>query len=354
MGECACGAASDAEEGADLLAQQDGCGSEDGRKEAHRPDAERSGGVRSGTEILRQLVDGLRDRVEFGFLCEDQGIGDFQHGEAECEQRADDQVCRHQRERDLQQRAAVARAGVPRGAFEFLRRLVQSPRDGPQDVRHAPDRVGDREQEDRVRDGVEQRMRPLVADGHAEEPDCHHDARDHERRHGDKVEHPAEPELCAAGQERRQHTRDQGQRRGQKRIFQAVYEARRVTNGDGVYVYAANTSGDEAYSAANWVLVSIPGSAIQSVNGYQGPTIVLDTDDVAEDAAVVTDVVAGNTADVTAGHNRYYTQARVSAYLATLDARADAVFVNSDKIVYDDDEIIFNAGGASGNTFVEP
>ena len=135
---------------------------------------------------------------------------------------------------------------------------------------------------------------------------------------------------------------------------QAVYEARRVTNGDGVYVYAANTSGDEAYSAANWVLVSIPGSAIQSVNGYQGPTIVLDTDDVAEDAAVVTDVVAGNTADVTAGHNRYYTQARVSAYLATLDARADAVFVNSDKIVYDTDEIIFNAGGASGNTFVEP
>lgn len=131
---------------------------------------------------------------------------------------------------------------------------------------------------------------------------------------------------------------------------QAAYETRRATNGDGVYVYASNTSGADAYNASNWILVSIPGSAIQSVNGYQGPTIVLDTDDVAEDATAVTDVAAGSAADATAGHNRYFTQARVKAYLGTLDARADEVFVNADRLVYDNDTIQISCGTASGAT----
>lgn len=43
---------------------------------------------------------------------------------------------------------------------------------------------------------------------------------------------------------------------------QAAYEARRATNGDGVYIYAGNVSGDDTFNADNFVIVSIPGSDI--------------------------------------------------------------------------------------------
>ena len=76
---------------------------------------------------------------------------------------------------------------------------------------------------------------------------------------------------------------------------QATYEARCVTNGDGVYIYAGNTSGAETYSTSNWKLMKVPGQAIQSVNGHTGPTVVLSTSDISE------------------GTNLYYTSARAVA-----------------------------------------
>lgn len=121
-----------------------------------------------------------------------------------------------------------------------------------------------------------------------------------------------------------------------------TYEARCVANGDGVYVYVGNTSGADTYNASNWVVVSIPGSAIHSVNGYTQQTVVLDTDDIEEDATAINDANAGNAADVAANHHRYYTQARVSAYLATLDARDS--MLNGAKIVYDDDTLTLDCG----------
>lgn len=115
---------------------------------------------------------------------------------------------------------------------------------------------------------------------------------------------------------------------------QAAYEARCATNGDGVYIYAGNTSGADAYSASNWVLIKTPGAAIQSVNGETGPTVVLDTDKVAE----------GST-------NLYFTEARVYTAIHKISARdANNSFSDAAHIMLDTDSLILQGGNASSGT----
>lgn len=110
----------------------------------------------------------------------------------------------------------------------------------------------------------------------------------------------------------------------------AAYLARQTANGDGVYIYAGNTSGSEAYNAANWVLIKVPGSAVQSVNGKVGASITLTTDDIGE----------GST-------NLYYTDARVAAKVATMSTTdmADGADVlhTTDTLVIDAGEIVADA-----------
>ena len=111
----------------------------------------------------------------------------------------------------------------------------------------------------------------------------------------------------------------------------AEYLARQTANGDGVYIYAGNTTGSDAYNAENWVLIKVPGSAVQSVNGKVGNSITLDTDDIDE----------GNT-------NLYYTDARVAAKVATMNSTdlADGATVlhTTDEIILDGGEITASAG----------
>ncbi len=115
----------------------------------------------------------------------------------------------------------------------------------------------------------------------------------------------------------------------------AAYLARQTANGDGVYIYAGNTSGSEAYSTANWVLIKVPGSAIQSVNGKVGASITLTSDDIGE----------GST-------NLYYTDARVAAKVATMNttdmADGASVLHTTDTLVIDAGEVVADAE-PSGN-----
>ena len=76
----------------------------------------------------------------------------------------------------------------------------------------------------------------------------------------------------------------------------ADYAARQVTNGDGSYIYNGNTSGSEAYSASNWVLLKTPGSSIKSVNGQTGPVVSLASTDLTDGSTIVktTDTVTIN------------------------------------------------------------
>lgn len=104
----------------------------------------------------------------------------------------------------------------------------------------------------------------------------------------------------------------------------AAYLTRQTTNGDGVYIYAGNTTGSEAYSASNWVLIKVPGSAVQSVNGKVGASITLTSDDVGE----------GST-------NLYYTDDRVAAKVETM---ASTSLTDTAHILYDTDEIVFDGG----------
>ena len=111
----------------------------------------------------------------------------------------------------------------------------------------------------------------------------------------------------------------------------AEYLARQTANGDGVYIYAGNTTGSDAYNAENWVLIKVPGSAVQSVNGKVGSSITLDTDDIDE----------GNT-------NLYYTDERVATKVATMNSTdlADGATVlhTTDEIILDGGEITASAG----------
>lgn len=167
----------------------------------------------------------------------------------------------------------------------------------------------------------------------------------------------------------------------------AAYAARSVTNGDGVYIYAGNESGTEAYSASNWILIKAPGSAIQSVNGKTGPTVVLETGDIAEGGTATTDVsyiqasgtyqsgttyyedAAGtieadiSTFDsntpvdnlfvaqsVSAAH-RYFTEARAYSAIHAVKTRDTAnSFRDAAHIMMDTDTYIMNCGSARTNT----
>ena len=104
----------------------------------------------------------------------------------------------------------------------------------------------------------------------------------------------------------------------------AAYLARQTANGDGVYIYAGNTSGSEAYNTANWVLIKVPGSAVQSVNGKVGASITLTTDDIGE----------GST-------NLYYTDERVQAKVETMNSTQLA---DGDTVLHTDDTLIIDAG----------
>lgn len=107
----------------------------------------------------------------------------------------------------------------------------------------------------------------------------------------------------------------------------AAYLARQTTNGDGVYIYAGNTTGADAYSTANWVLIKVPGSAVQSVNGKVGASITLASDDIGE----------GST-------NLYFTDARAVAAAKTVNstelADGDTVLHTNDTLIVDAGEIV--------------
>ena len=121
----------------------------------------------------------------------------------------------------------------------------------------------------------------------------------------------------------------------------ADYKASLQAN-DGTYFYVDNgNSGNGTF-----VLIKSPGTAVQTVNGHYGPTVTLITDDIAEDGTAVTDLVAGSAADSV--HNRYFTQARVAAYLDSMSVRTR--FNDGSHIVLDNDTIVINAGDASGAT----
>lgn len=111
---------------------------------------------------------------------------------------------------------------------------------------------------------------------------------------------------------------------------------------DGTYIYVHN---NPLTGTGTFVLIKAPGASITSVNTKTGPSVTLITDDIAEDATAIVDSLAGGASDTS--HKRYYTQARVRAYLGTLDARADDVFVNSDHLMYDNDSVTISAGNAS-------
>ena len=87
---------------------------------------------------------------------------------------------------------------------------------------------------------------------------------------------------------------------------------------DGVYIYTGSA----------YVLIKVPGTAIQTVNGKTGPTVVLTTDDVSE----------GST-------NLYFTTARVSAFTTTQNV--ETMFANGDAIVLDTDTLTIQCGGAT-------
>ena len=71
---------------------------------------------------------------------------------------------------------------------------------------------------------------------------------------------------------------------------------------DGVYFYVDNN----VSGTGSWVLIKAPGSAVQQVNGYYGPIITLETDDIDENAASNTDALVDETAaSPTYAHNRY-------------------------------------------------
>jgi urease gamma subunit len=108
---------------------------------------------------------------------------------------------------------------------------------------------------------------------------------------------------------------------------------------DGVYFYVDNSnSGNGTY-----VLIKAPGTAVQTVNGHYGPNVTLITDDIAEDGTSVTDLVAGSTTD--AGHNRYFTQARVKAYLDSISVRS--TFTDGDDLILTTDSLVISAGSST-------
>ena len=104
----------------------------------------------------------------------------------------------------------------------------------------------------------------------------------------------------------------------------AAYLTRQTANGDGVYIYAGNTTGADAYNAENWVLIKVSGSAVQSVNGKVGKSITLTSDDIGE----------GST-------NLYYTDERVAAKVATMNSTDLA---DGDDVLHASDEIILDGG----------
>ena len=115
----------------------------------------------------------------------------------------------------------------------------------------------------------------------------------------------------------------------------AAYLARQTANGDGVYIYAGNTSGSEAYNTANWVLIKVPGSAVQSVNGKVGASITLSTDDIGEGSS-----------------NLYFTEERAQTAAKKLNstefADGDSVLHNTDTLIIDAGEVVADAE-PSGN-----
>ena len=64
-------------------AQQDPRCDECRCQEEHRPHAERRGNIGPVPQIGGKFVDRFRDWVECALLGKDQGVRDFQHGEAE-------------------------------------------------------------------------------------------------------------------------------------------------------------------------------------------------------------------------------------------------------------------------------
>ena len=69
-----------------------------------------------------------------------------------------------------------------------------------------------------------------------------------------------------------------------------------------VYFYVDNN----VSGSGSWVLIKAPGSAVQTVNGYYGPNVTLETDDVAENASSNTDALVDETAaSPVYAHNRY-------------------------------------------------
>ena len=93
---------------------------------------------------------------------------------------------------------------------------------------------------------------------------------------------------------------------------------------DGVYIYTGSA----------YVLIKVPGTAIQTVNGKTGPAVVLSTDDVSE----------GTT-------NQYFTAARVYTAIHSVSARdASNSFSDAAKIVFDDDTFVIECGSAAGET----
>ena len=81
-----------AKEGAEFCAEE-AAGGEDGEgEEEHGPDAEGGGDEAAFAHELEEFVDGFGDGEVFLLLGEDEGVGDFEHGEGEGEEAAGEEV----------------------------------------------------------------------------------------------------------------------------------------------------------------------------------------------------------------------------------------------------------------------
>lgn len=100
--------------------------------------------------------------------------------------------------------------------------------------------------------------------------------------------------------------------------------------------------------AGTFVLIKAPATSVQTVNSHYGPNIILDTDDIAENASSNTDVAVDETvASPVYAHNRYFTEKRVYDYMAKKTSIRDYPWQDASSIVLDTDRLVLNCGGAA-------
>lgn len=106
---------------------------------------------------------------------------------------------------------------------------------------------------------------------------------------------------------------------------------------DGTYIYSDNSNSGNGV----FVLIKAPATAVQTVNGHYGPNVVLDTDDIEENASSNVDANVDETAaNPVYAHHRYFTEKRVADFLAKKASIRDYSFQDSNSLILDTDRLI--------------